>query len=308
MARIVVVGSVNMDVVTRVARHPRPGETVQGMGTAYSPGGKGANQAVAAARAGADVAMLAAVGDDSFGPALCAALQQNGVDSGHVLVKAGASGLAFITVDEAGENSIILSPGANGKLSAADVDQAIPIIQGAEMLLVQNEIPWETTWHALASARRAGVRTLWNPAPAMAVSGEVLQWIDWIVLNETEANVITGVAVDGQESAHAAARWLVREGVQAAVVTLGSAGSVYADRSGTSLVTPAFPVHPVDTTAAGDTFIGALAARLGEGGNVAEALAFATAAAALAVTRPGAQSSIPSRSDIESFLRERKAR
>lgn len=300
--RIVAVGSVNMDVVNRVARHPQPGETVHGLGTEYSPGGKGANQAVAAARAGAAVAMVAAVGSDSFGQELRDSLGASGIDAGRVLTKPGTSGLAFITVDQAGENIIILSQGANGKLSPEDVDAAGDVFDGAAILLTQNEIPWKTTRFALESAHRRGVRTLFNPAPAFAAPKDVLPYVDWMVLNETEAEHITGVRVDGPDAARRAASLLVADGVGAAVVTLGEQGAVYLDRSGQDVFTPAYRVDPVDTTAAGDTFIGAFAARIAAGSDVRGALRFASAAAALTVTRRGAQSSIPRRAEIEAFL------
>ncbi len=308
MGKIAVVGSINMDVVNRVERHPLPGETVSGLETAYIPGGKGANQAVAAARAGAQVLMIGAVGRDPFGGPLVEALGKAGVDTARVLEKKGTSGMAFITVDAHGENNIILSSGANGKLSVEDMEAGLIDAAagdggvGLGGVLLQNEIPWETTSAAVRRARTLGATVYLNPAPARKVEDEVLALVDVLVVNETEAAAISGIKVDSREHAEAAADWLLGRGVREVIVTLGAAGVVYASKEGERVSVPAFRVEAVDTTAAGDTFIGAYAADRDRGASVQEALQWANAAAAIAVTRPGAQSSIPSADEVDRWL------
>jgi ribokinase len=311
MGKIAVVGSINMDVVNRVERHPLPGETVSGLETAYIPGGKGANQAVAAARAGAQVLMIGAVGRDPFGGPLVEALGKAGVDTAGVLEKEGTSGMAFITVDAHGENNIILSSGANGKLGAEDMEAGLIGAavgyggMGLGGVLLQNEIPWETTSAAIRRARTLGATVYLNPAPARKVEDEVLAFVDVLVVNETEATAISGMKVDSRENAEAAAQWLLGRGVREVIVTLGAAGGVYASKEGERVSVPAFRVEAVDTTAAGDTFIGAYAAARERGDSVQEALRWANAAAAIAVTRPGAQSSIPSADEVDQWLKNK---
>jgi ribokinase len=308
MGKIAVVGSINMDVVNRVERHPLPGETVSGLETAYIPGGKGANQAVAAARAGAQVLMIGAVGQDPFGGPLVEALGQAGVDTAGVLEKEGTSGMAFITVDAHGENNIILSSGANGRLGVEDMEAGLIGAavryggMGLGGVLLQNEIPWETTSAAIRRARTLGATVYLNPAPARKVEDEVLAFVDVLVVNETEAAAISGMKVDSRENAEAAAEWLLGRGVREVIVTLGAAGVVYASKEGERVSVPAFRVESVDTTAAGDTFIGAYAAARDRGDSVQDALRWANAAAAIAVTRPGAQSSIPSANEVDQWL------
>jgi ribokinase len=313
MGKIAVVGSINMDVVNRVDRHPLPGETVSGLETAYIPGGKGANQAVAAARAGAQVLMIGAVGQDPFGGPLVEALGKAGVDTAGVLEKEGTSGMAFITVDAHGENNIILSSGANGRLSVEDMEAGLigaaagDVGVGLDGVLLQNEIPWETTSAAVRRARALGATVYLNPAPARKVEDEVLALVDVLVVNETEAAAISGMKVDSRENAEAAAEWLLGRGVREVIVTLGAAGVVYASKEGERVSVPAFRVEAVDTTAAGDTFIGAYAAARNRGDSVQEALRWANAAAAIAVTRPGAQSSIPYADEVYRWLENKSS-
>lgn len=305
MGRIVVVGSINMDLVNRVAAFPEPGETIEGRGTAYSPGGKGANQAVAAALAGGDVAMIGAVGEDAFAEPLLNSLRERGVDVAGVVRKPGTSGLAFITVSDAGENEIILSPGGNGLLRPEDVPAAR--LAEADAVVLQNEIPWETNWHAMRACREGRAKVVYNPAPVRPLPAEAYPLIDLLVVNETEAEGLTGITVASREEAERAARELVRRGAGSALVTLGARGSLFADAEGRCLFTPSFAVRAVDTTAAGDTFVGAFAAAGARGKTAADALRFAAAAAAIAVTREGAQASIPNREETERFLAEREA-
>ncbi len=300
--KIVVAGSINMDIVNEVAHHPRAGETIHGQDTAYHPGGKGANQAVAAAKSGADVAFIGAVGEDAFGQELISALQSAGVDTNRVTVKAGTSGLAFITVAGDGENTIILSKGANGELLPIDIDRCKEMLQSADVLLTQNEIPWETTCRAIELAHAAGVRVFLNPAPARPIDAHVLKMVDVLVLNETETEAVTGIHVDTVEDARAAAAALLVQGVKQVVITLGTRGAVDVAED-MSLHVPAFSVKAIDTTAAGDTFLGALASQ--DLTDVRQAIRYASAASAIAVTREGAQPSIPTGAEVVDFLRDR---
>lgn len=300
MNRVLVVGSINMDLVNHVDEFPLPGETIHGRGVDYLPGGKGANQAVAAARAGGDVRMVGAVGDDTFGPQLLASLRNSGVGTESVAVKQGTSGLAFITVSGSGENQIILSAGSNGRLTPEDVPAER--LASADWVLLQNEIPWAVNRHVLEQCRGLGVKVMYNPAPARPIEADAYPLIDVIVVNETEAETLTGIEVGNRDDAEAAARELLRRGVRCVIVTLGAKGSLCLGGEGEAFFTPAFSVTPVDTTAAGDTFIGAFAAACANGTPSSEALRFASAAAALAVGRKGAQSSIPERGDIVRLL------
>ncbi|GMA61605.1 ribokinase [Alicyclobacillus fastidiosus] len=297
---IVVVGSLNMDVVNRVGKHPLPGETIKGKGTDYIPGGKGANQAVAAARANASVRMVGAVGTDGFGKQLLTSLNRDGIDTTNVFVKDGTSGLAFITVNDQGENNIILSEGANGALSTADI-QSISDTLCADAVLVQNEIPLETTYETIRSAYGKAARIYYNPAPAHPISKEILQMVDVLVLNETEASVVLNKVFTTHKEYVDAAKELVLLGAKSVILTLGPEGSIFVNEN-QSVRVPAFQVSAVDTTAAGDTFIGAFAS-IYAGENAMESLKFASAASAITVTRSGAQISIPTRQEIEEFLK-----
>lgn len=301
MRKVVVVGSINMDIVNYVDRHPAPGETIRGNGAQFNPGGKGANQAVAAAKSGGDVVMIGAVGNDAFGPQLIAGLRSSGVAVDHIAEEPVHSGLATITVDKAGENLIVLASGANDRVSVTMVTDALNRLHDVGILLCQNEIPWETTKEAIVEANRRGIPVILNPAPAREIPDEVLRQVDTFVLNESEAALITGVTVTSVHDAERAASVLLERGVRAAVITLGEQGSLYADK-GRRIRTPAFQVHVVDSTAAGDTFIGAYAVESLAGVDPKQALQFATAASAIAVTQPGAQDSIPSRSATLAFL------
>ncbi|MFD0589117.1 ribokinase [Paenibacillus sp. GCM10027627] len=304
MNKLVVVGSLNMDMVSGVKRFPLPGETVASSGTVFVPGGKGANQAVAAARAGAECAMVGAVGLDPFGETLATSLADCGVDVSSVIRKEGSSGIAFISVNEDGENTIVLSAGANGELTAADAATALQG-EGVYAVLLQNEIPWDTTLSVLHQAKAAGVRSFLNPAPARELPDHIFPLLDTLIVNETEASVVAGMEVNSADSASKAADWMLGKGADNVIVTLGEQGCFYASSQGDRMFVPAFPIKPTDTTAAGDTFIGAYAGVLAEGTGAKDALVFASAAAAIAVTRAGAQSSIPSRAEIDAFLTER---
>ncbi|AVZ72465.1 ribokinase [Streptomyces lunaelactis] len=292
MTGIAVLGSTNMDLVAYVAHAPKRGETVTGREFRTIPGGKGANQAVAAARAGGDVAMIGAVGSDDFGVRLRRTLVSSGVDDDLLRTAEGPSGTAHIVVDDEGGNSIVVIPGANGTVtSLVPGDEAL--IATADTLLLQLELPLTAVLGGAEAARRHGVRTVLTPAPAQPLPPELLAVTDLLVPNEHEAATLSGIA-----DPPAAAEALLRQ-VPEVVITLGSAGSLYARRGAEPLTVPAPHVTAVDTTAAGDTFVGALAVALGEGRPVQQALIWASAAAALCVQRPGASTSMPYRTEID---------
>ena len=300
-ARVVVVGSANTDMVARVARLPRPGETVLGRDFESVPGGKGANQAVTAARLGAVVTFIACVGADGMGDGLVLGLEAEGIDTRHVVRDPDApTGVALITVDEAtGENVIVVASGANAKLSVGLVEIAQDAIRDADVLVCQLESPLETVMAALTLAREAGKTTILNPAPAQALTEELLSLVSVLTPNETEAALLTG---DAPATPEVAARALRARGVGQIAVTLGEAGVLLVTEDGETRVPGRAVASVVDTTAAGDCFTGALAVALGEGRSLEEAAAFANAAAALSVTKAGAQPSLPSRFEAEQFL------
>ncbi len=309
MKPILVIGSLNMDLVVQTGRAPAPGETLPARSFQTIPGGKGANQAVAAARlsaaAAGGVRMLGRVGADAFGGQLIAGLAAEGIDTRAVRRLEGiSSGVALIIVEEGGENRILIVAGANGQLLPADVDALEGEIRAAGMVVMQFEVPLPTVECALALANAAGVLVLLNPAPVYPVPPDFLARADILVVNEVEAAALSGLPVQDEESAQAAARQLLRGRTRLVVVTLGAKGAL-AVTPAESLSMPAFPVRVVDTTAAGDSFIGALAVGLAEGAGLAECLRRACAAGALAVTRLGAQSSIPTRAEVDTFLRPR---
>jgi ribokinase len=294
---ILVVGSLNMDLVVRSPRHPQPGETLLGTEFHTFPGGKGANQAVAAARLGGQVKLIGRVGADAFGNALLETLSQDGVDTRHVeQLQDALTGIALITVNDAGQNTIVVVPGANAKLSPPDLLSAAPSFEGASVVVIQLEIPLLTVTYAADLARRHGARVVLNPAPAQPLSATCLEQVDVLIPNQSEAALLTGCAAAGD-----AARRLMASGVRSVIVTMGEGGVlVVEDETATHL--PAHRVSVVDTTAAGDAFVGAFAVALAEGRTVREAAAWGNAAGALAVTRAGAQPSLPARAELERFL------
>ncbi len=305
MPHIVVVGSLNMDLVIRAAALPAPGETVRGEPFHTFPGGKGANQAVAAARLGADVAMIGRVGTDSFGRELKEILQSSGADLSMVEDTTGvATGTAIITVDPQGQNTIVISAGANGALTPEDMDRLGEVIGRARVLLLQLEIPLETVAAAVDLAASKGVRVILNPAPYHDLPPSLLQKLDCLIPNDVEAGYLSGIRVDGLESAKRAAKRIMELGVRSVVVTLGRNGALWAD--GESLVhVPAYKVEALDETAAGDAFIGCLAAGLVGLKAFPQALKTAAACGALTATKLGAQSSLPSREELNRFLKSR---
>ena len=295
---IVVVGSLNMDLVMRTPRMPVGGETLHGHGFSTLPGGKGANQAVACARLGGKVSMIGQVGDDGFGQTLRAGLSDDGIDVSKVkLISEAGTGVAMILVEDVGQNRIVLAPGANGALKPADIDSAATEIAGAAMLVVQLEVPMSVVLRAMSLARAAGVPVLLNPAPAASLPDEIWSQVDILVPNESEASLLAGIAVVDAPSAFAAARIFRQRGVACVLITLGEQGVAVLNELGERHI-PAQLVKAVDTTAAGDTFIGGLAAGLVEGLALDEAVALGQRASALCVTRHGAQPSIPYRREL----------
>jgi ribokinase len=299
---VVVVGSVNTDYLVRGPRLPRPGETVLGGELYEGLGGKGANQAVAAARLGARVALVARVGRDGRGEQALARLRAEGVDVaavGHD--ETALTGTAIIMVDRAGEKQILVAPGANDRLTAEQVRAAAATVQAARVVLCQLEVPLGAVAEALRLARAAGARTMLDPAPAVVLADELLRLVDVIRPNASEAAVLTGVAVHDRASARQAADWLRGHGAGAAVVQAGDEGNLFAGPDGEHFV-PKLPVPGVDATGAGDALAGALAVALAEGRSLAEAGPFASAAAALATTKVGAQEGLPRREQIAELL------
>ncbi len=301
--RIVVVGSINMDLVYRTERLPRPGETVMGQEFQQFPGGKGANQAVGAARLNADVMMVGRVGDDHFGLTLLEGLRQENIDVSHVLQTSGiSSGLAVIGVESSAQNSITVIPGANGDVSPDDVLAAEDAFVGTDMLLVQFEIPLTAVLMAMSLGKKHGLKIIVDPAPALAeVPGEILQ-CDVLCPNETEAEALTGSKIVSRQDAIAAAQQIHVMGPACSIITLGENGVVVCEGPASCEHLPTFQVNAVDTTAAGDAFAAALGVAIAEGQPILKAARFASAAGALATTRAGAQSAMPRRDAVDSML------
>ena len=298
MAKIVVVGSGNTDMVVKSPRIPLPGETVLGGQFVMVAGGKGANQAVAAARLGAEVSFVACVGDDLFGASALEGYQREGMDTRFVTRDPDApSGVALIVVDEKGENSIVVAPGANHRLTPQRVRDATEAIRSADILVAQLEVPIESVLEAARIAHDAGVKVILNPAPACLLPEELLKLTDILTPNQTESQLLAG----GEAPADELARLLLGKGPSVVALTLGRSGVLLADSSGWRTI-PARTVTPVDTTAAGDAFNGAFAVALAEEIALEDAVRFAQAAAALSVTRMGAQPSLPTREETEAFL------
>ena len=303
MSGVVVVGSINTDMVVRVPRLPGAGETVLGGDFRQVAGGKGANQAVAAARAGGAVAMVGCVGADPLGRDAIEGLRRDGVEVSQIQqVSRAPSGVALIVVDAGGQNSIAVAPGANAGLTPAMVRQAEPVLVAAAVVLAQLEVPLDAVVEAAAIAIAHGARVVLDPAPAQPLPETLWKQLSVITPNVTEAEALTGLRIRDQADALAAAGTLLDRGVEAAIVTRGAEGVLVATREAHTVI-PGFAVEAVDTTAAGDTFAGALAARLAEGVDLVEASRFANAAAGVAVTRVGAQPSVPSRNDTTRLLR-----
>lgn len=300
-AKVVVIGSLNMDLVTRAPRLPKGGETLIGESFCTIPGGKGANQAVAAARLGAKVSMVGCVGSDAYGQQLRGALLAEGIDCQSVSVVAGSSGVALIVVDDNSQNAIVIVAGANGVLTPDVLDRFDEVLRSADVIICQLEVPDATVGHALKRGRELGKTVILNPAPASrALPADWYASIDYLIPNESEAAVLSGLAVDSLETAEAAATQLLAAGAGKVIVTLGAQGLMFANGASFEHF-PAPLVKAVDTTAAGDTFVGGFAAALADGKSEVEAIRFGQIAAALSVTRAGAQPSIPTLLEVQAF-------
>lgn len=302
MNKILVIGSSNMDLVVQVPRCPAAGETLFGSSFTTNYGGKGANQAVAVARIGSGVTFMTKLGNDTFGQQMRQHFSEEGMDLTHILTDAESpTGTALITVEDKGENRIIVVPGANARLTENDVESLSAEINSCRFVLTQLEIPLPTVLHIAEMTSAAGKQLILNPAPARPLPDSLLQKVFLITPNETEAEILTGIRVSDAESARRAALWFREKGVQQIVITMGSQGAFVFTDDFQGMV-PSYKVKAIDTTAAGDVFNGALTVALSEGKTTADAARFGCAASALAVMRPGAQSSIPTRTEIDAFL------
>jgi len=298
MGKIIVIGSSNTDMVVKCKKLPTPGETILGGIFMMNPGGKGANQAVAAARLNGTVTFVTKTGVDLFGEQAMHIFDTEGIETKYIIRdKINPSGIALIAVDENGENSIVVAPGSNAALSAYDIDDAVYGDDPSDVFLLQLEIPVSTVEFVAQKVAQRGNRVILNPAPARQLSNDLLSSLYLITPNEVEAELLTGIPVTDTLSAEKAARWIMRKGVRNVIITMGAAGAFLLSENISKLVS-VVPVKPVDTTAAGDVFNGALAVAISEGRELEDAVKFANSAAAISVTRMGAQASAPYRKEI----------
>lgn len=303
MKPITVLGSLNMDLIVKVADLPKTGETIMAKGFYTAPGGKGANQAAALARMGAEVAMIGRVGGDQYGEMLLNSLKEEGVDLEYLAIdEKAATGIALITVEDNGQNTIVVHAGANGLLLSEEVESATALIKKSEVLVAQLETPISSVELAFEIAKKYGVLTILNPAPAREVESKFWRSIDYLIPNETELAFISGEPVNTIEQVKTAAKVLLAKGAKRIIVTLGEQGAIYID-SNTFFHVPAPRVKAVDATAAGDTFVAAFAVKISEGEEIREAITFACHAGALTTTKVGALPSIPFRKEVEDFRR-----
>ena len=301
MGKILIIGSSNTDLITTMSRFPAPGETIEGSGFFTAMGGKGANQAIAALRSGGDVSFITSLGTDVNGQTALEYYKQQGLDVSMSLINEGApSGTAVIWVNEAGENSIVITPGANNKLSPGYIQGLENAIKEAGLIVLQMEIPYETVSVACMIAQKHEKKVMLNVAPARKIDGALLQAVEILVVNETEAETITGRKLE-EDNIEEMVDLLLSMGPKVVLLTLGDKGC-FLKTGNEKYVVPAFKVNPVDTTAAGDTFCGAVAAEYMRGKGWNEILKYATAAAAISVTRIGAQPSIPKQNEVQEFL------
>lgn len=300
MKKICVIGSLNMDLVVNVDNMPKKGQTLIGSDFKEVPGGKGANQAVAMARLGGDVTMIGKVGTDSFGQTLIDALKNDNVNTTYVHKEDGPTGVAMITVDKNAENSIVVAPGANFKVKENDIDKNIDAIKNSDIVVVQLETPLETIKYALKSAKKLGKYTILNPAPAVKLEDSIIENVDLLTPNETELEILSGVSINCEDDILKAAQTMIEKGVKELIVTLGSKGSLYINKE-TSMFKKSYKVDAVDTTAAGDSYTGALSVAFSKGENIDVAMDFASRVGALCVTKEGAQSSLPTLEEVERF-------
>jgi len=301
---IAVIGSLNIDLVVQTSRVPEAGETLSGESFSVIPGGKGANQAVAASRAGANVFMFGCVGKDAFGPEMILKLKEAGVNPQFVETIPGVStGTATILVEESGENRIVIVPGANACVTPEWIDGLWHEISKSSLILLQHEIPLKTVFHIISKAAQENIPVVLNPAPIYPIPGKYLKQVSVLIVNEIECGNLIGFPITSRRKAHDAADVWLQAGIETVIVTLGSEGAIIHNAE-KKYYQPAFQVDVVDTTAAGDTFVGAFAASLLQKKETEEAMRFSSAAAALAVTKLGAQTSIPNVEDVYRYLLE----
>ena len=303
MKKVVVAGSINMDLVTVCERAPKGGETLFGKDFFQVPGGKGAHQAVAIGKLGTQVTMLGKIGNDSFGKDLVASMKNSGVNTEYIENSASSTGIAKIIVEANGQNRILVVSGANMDVDRAYIDRHIDVINNSDILVTQLEIPIDTVEYVLKKAKEAGKITILNPAPAAQLNDEIIKNSDIIIPNESELGIITGMPANTLNEIEAAAQKLLNMGVKELIVTLGSQGSLHLNKKGSTLHS-AYKVNAVDTTAAGDSFIGGLVKNI-QDDNLDEAIEFATKVSAITVTRKGAQISIPTIEEVENFKGEK---
>jgi ribokinase len=297
-SKVVVVGSLNMDLVVQVQELPKEGETLLGIAMSENPGGKGANQAVAIGKLQASVSMIGRIGKDAHGSSLLDSLQKASVDTQYILESAAPTGIALVTVDGHGNNHIIVVPGANYELAAEDIEQQRAAIEQCEIVVLQLEVPMATVAYTLQLAKQLGKTTILNPAPAQPLSQDLLQYVDLLVPNEHELQSLSGIEVVDEASLKEAANALLEQGVQALIVTLGGAGCCYIDRDRFTMY-PTVKIQAVDTTAAGDSFIGGFVTGYVQHRDIDAAIAQAQKAAAITVTRHGAQVSLPTWDELQ---------
>lgn len=297
MNKIVVIGSLNIDLVVNVENFPKPGETITSLNYKEIPGGKGANQAVAAAKLNSNVTMIGKVGTDGHGDVLLDNLKEQGVDTSYIK-REDTTGKAFINVNAEGENHIVLVPGANYKVTKQDIDDHMALIKESEMLILQMEIPLPVIEYALEVGRKLDKKIIFNPAPAHKIDMDLLKHVHTLIPNEPELELLTGMPVENKEQIEKAAQSLIELGMNQVIVTIGSQGSLIVTKDEVTHV-PALKVETKDTTAAGDSFVGAYATKLIEGYSAKEAVEFASKVAALTVTKEGAQSSLPTLEEVE---------
>ena len=300
MKNICVIGSLNMDLVVNVDTMPKPGQTIIGSNFKEVPGGKGANQAVAMARLNGNVSMIGKVGEDGFGQTLINSLKNDKVDTTYIQTAKGATGVALITVDKNAQNSIVVSPGANFEVKEDDIDNNIEAIKNSDIVVLQLETPLNTIKYALNKEKELNKYTILNPAPAVKLDDEIIKNVDLLTPNETELEIISGVSIETEEDIQKAAQIMIEKGVKELIVTLGSKGSLYINKE-KSMFKKAYKVEAVDTTAAGDSYTGALAVALSQDKNIEDAMDFASKVGALSVLKEGAQSSLPTLEYVKNF-------
>lgn len=300
MNKICVIGSLNMDLVVNVDIMPKKGQTLIGSNFKEIPGGKGANQAVAMARLGGDVRMIGKVGKDSFGEALINQLKEDKIKTNYIYREDCSSGVAMITVDKNAENSIVVAPGANFRVLEEDIDKCINGIDESDIVVLQLETPISTIKYALKKSKELGKYTILNPAPAVKLEDDIIKNVDLLTPNQTELEILSGVKIENEDDIKKAANIMIKKGIKKLIVTLGSKGSLYIDKNTTKLK-KSYKVQAIDTTAAGDSYTGALAVAFAKDKKIDEAMNFASKVGALTVTREGAQSSLPTIEEVENF-------